>query len=89
MRRSTLSLLAALAFTGGLVATTSVALADPPWAREGRGFHHGGPPPWAPAHGWRRKHEYGGYGYGRSDRYSRYGEGRRYRRYDRYGDDGY
>lgn len=87
MRKSTLAIIAALAFTAELAGTTSAALADPPWARGGRGFHHGGPPPWAPAHGWRRKHEYGGYGrsYGGSQHY----EGRRFGGYDRYDRDRY
>ncbi|MBB2963705.1 hypothetical protein [Methylobacterium sp. R2-1] len=76
LRKPTLTLLSVLAFAGGILGTTSAAMADPPWARGGRGFHHGGPPPWAPAHGWRRKHEFGGH-YGRS----RYDERRRYDRY--------
>ncbi|SOR30270.1 conserved protein of unknown function, putative exported protein [Methylorubrum extorquens] len=81
LRKPTLTLLSVLAFAGGILGTTSAAMADPPWARGGgRGFHHGGPPPWAPAHGWRRKHDFGGYG-GRSYRSSRYDDGRRYDRY--------
>ncbi|CAO4145922.1 hypothetical protein [Methylorubrum aminovorans] len=80
LRKPTLTLLSVLAFAAGIVGTTTAAMADPPWARGGRGLHHGGPPPWAPAHGWRRKHEYGGH-YGRSYRGSRYGE----RRYGGYG----
>ncbi|ACB80329.1 MULTISPECIES: hypothetical protein [Methylorubrum] len=80
LRKPTLTLLSVLAFAGGILGTSSAALADPPWARGGRGFHHGGPPPWAPAHGWRRKHEYGG-GYGRSYGRSRYDAGPRYGRY--------
>lgn len=31
----------------------------------------GGPPPWAPAHGWRRKHESGAYRYDDDHRYER------------------
>lgn len=38
------------------------ALAGPPWKDRGRDVdyedHRGGPPPWAPAHGYRRKHEH-------------------------------
>ncbi|KQQ31157.1 hypothetical protein ASF53_00070 [Methylobacterium sp. Leaf123] len=80
LRKSTLTLLSVLAFAGGILGTSSAAMADPPWARDGRGFHRGGPPPWAPAHGWRRKHDFGGH-YGRPYRDSRYGAGRRYDRY--------
>lgn len=43
------------------LAMTASADAKPKW-KEGRGWG-GGPPAWAPAHGWRRKHErWGGYG---------------------------
>ena len=58
------------------------------WKHGGHGWghHRGGPPPWAPAHGWRRKHGWGGpppwasrgyYGapYGRAPYYG-YGPGR-------------
>jgi hypothetical protein len=41
---------------------SSAAMADPPWARGERGFRHGGPPPWAPAYGYRHHRESGGYG---------------------------
>lgn len=75
--KPTLTVVSLLAFAGGLLVATPAALADPPWARGGKGYHRGGPPPWAPAHGWRRKHAYDG-GYGRSYRGFRSYEGRRY-----------
>jgi hypothetical protein len=65
----------------GAVAGPTAALADPPWAR-GYGDHRGGPPAWAPAHGWRRHHEFGGYD--RPYRGSRFYGERRIERY-RYG----
>ncbi|MCX4197694.1 hypothetical protein OMR07_20930 [Methylobacterium organophilum] len=82
IRTPTLILLGTLALAGGILGSSSTAMADPPWARGERGFRHGGPPPWAPAHGYRRQHEFGGYG--RRD--ARFYEGRRYGgyRYDRY-----
>jgi surface antigen len=59
MRPSVLAVSLAVA----LLMPGAVALADPPWQRNhqyeahGGGPHYaGGPPPWAPAHGWRRKH---------------------------------
>lgn len=84
IHRPTVLLLGALTLAGGILGTSSAAMADPPWARGERGFRHGGPPPWAPAHGYRRHREFGGYGYGRRD--VRVYEGRRYGgdRYDRY-----
>ncbi|MER2266676.1 hypothetical protein [Methylobacterium oxalidis] len=84
LRTPTLILFSALTLAG-VVGTSTAALADPPWARGGHGYRHGGPPPWAPAHGWRRKHEFSGYGY----RGSRYGEGRRYGGYREYRYGGY
>ncbi|MEJ2567169.1 MAG: RT0821/Lpp0805 family surface protein [Gammaproteobacteria bacterium] len=56
-----------------LIMMPGITLGDPPWAHDGYGHgrHHysehddqarGGPPPWAPAHGYRRKHD--------GDRYS-------------------
>lgn len=62
-----ISALVVLAFS-----LASGAYADPPWARgngHGKGGKHGGkfkgfqpgPPPWAPAHGYRRKHAGGTY----------------------------
>lgn len=86
LRKSTLILFSALTLTGGILGTSTAAMADPPWARGGRGYERGGPPPWAPAHGYRRHREFGGYE--RSYRGTRYDEGRRYggyRSYDRYG----
>ena len=52
--------LAAAAFVAaGAFATlgSSEAEAKPKWKHKHHGYHHGGPPPWAPAHGYRRKHE--------------------------------
>ncbi|MFC6790961.1 hypothetical protein ACFQE0_15875 [Methylobacterium komagatae] len=83
IRTSMLAMLGALTLAGGAIATSSAALADPPWARGERGFRHGGPPPWAPAHGYRRHREFGSYG--RRD--VRIYEGRRYGGYRGY--DGY
>lgn len=60
VKRRPAALSAALTLT--LLAVSTPALADPPWARGGHGFRHG-PPPWAPAHGWRRKHAFERYGY--------------------------
>ena len=75
MRITPLSTILAAAFlTTGVLATSTAALADPPWARGGHGYRHGGPPPWAPAHGWRRKHERFGYGYDRPYRAMRHRE---------------
>ena len=59
-RKPTRILLSALSLVTGVLATSTAAMADPPWARGGRGFHHGGPPAWAPAHGDRRHREFGG-----------------------------
>jgi hypothetical protein len=51
----------AVSLAAALLMPGAAALADPPWQRgheyEARGYD-GGPPPWAPAHGWRRKHAY-------------------------------
>jgi len=80
-RKSTLAALGALTLAVGVVGATSPAMADPPWARGERGFRHGGPPPWGPAHGYRRHREFGGYG--RRD--VRIYEGRRYGGYGGYG----
>ncbi|MGU3340747.1 hypothetical protein ACLBXJ_22255 [Methylobacterium mesophilicum] len=83
-RKTMLAMLSVLTLAGGAIGTSSAALADPPWARGERGFRHGGPPPWAPAHGYRRHREFGDYG--RRD--VRIYEGRRYggdRGYDGYG----
>jgi surface antigen len=54
----------AASLTAALLMPGAAALADPPWQRGheyeayGGATHYagGGPPPWAPAHGWRRKH---------------------------------
>lgn len=82
VRTPTFILLGALTLAGAVLGTSSAALADPPWARGERGFRHGGPPPWAPAHGYRRHRDFGGYGrrYGRVFEERRYG-GYRYNRY--------
>ncbi len=79
-RKPMLAVLGVLTLAGGAIGTSSAALADPPWARGERGFRHGGPPPWAPAHGYRRNREIGGYG-GRDVRFY---EGRRYGGYGGY-----
>jgi surface antigen len=59
MRPSVLAVSLAVA----LLIPGAAALADPPWQRGHEYESHddgerysGGPPPWAPAHGWRRKH---------------------------------
>ncbi|AWB22061.1 hypothetical protein DA075_14960 [Methylobacterium currus] len=58
MRRTVLPLaFTAMVAATGLFGATSAARADPPWARGGYGEFRGGPPAWAPAHGWRRKME--------------------------------
>lgn len=75
-RRPTLILLSVAAMAAGVLSTSTAALADPPWARGERGYRHGGPPPWAPAHGYRRHHEFGGYD--RPYRGSRFSERRRF-----------
>jgi hypothetical protein len=66
-------LLAVFAATAG---GSSEANAKPKWDRGGgsdRGYH-GGPPSWAPAHGYRRKHQRsGGYGYRSGTSYGRPG----------------
>ncbi|WP_457108267.1 hypothetical protein [Methylobacterium sp. P5_C11] len=80
IRTTILILLGTLTVAGGVLGSSSAALADPPWARGERGFRHGGPPPWAPAHGYRRHRDFGGYG--RRD--VRVIEGRRFGGY-RYG----
>ncbi|KAA0113826.1 hypothetical protein CIW48_29240 [Methylobacterium sp. P1-11] len=81
-RKLMLAVFGALTLAGGIIGASSAAMADPPWARGERGFRHGGPPPWAPAHGYRRHREFGEYG--RRD--MRIDAGRRYGRYgyDRY-----
>ncbi|MBE7199568.1 MAG: hypothetical protein INR70_17445 [Parafilimonas terrae] len=81
VRKSMLAAFGALTLAVGVVGATSPAMADPPWARGERGFRHGGPPAWAPAHGYRRHREFGGYG--RRD--VRIYEGRRYGGYGGYG----
>jgi hypothetical protein len=49
----------AVSLAAALLMPGAAAFADPPWQRnheyEARSYV-GGPPPWAPAHGWRRKH---------------------------------
>ena len=49
----------AVPLAAALLIPGAAALAAPPWQRghqyEARNYA-GGPPPWAPAHGWRRKH---------------------------------
>ncbi|GJE13542.1 MULTISPECIES: hypothetical protein [Methylobacterium] len=80
-RKPMLAVIGALTLAGGVLGTSTAAMADPPWARGERGFRHGGPPPWAPAHGYRRHREFGGYG--RRD--VRIYEGRRYGGYGGYG----
>ena len=82
-RKPAVILFSALALAGGVLGTSTAAMADPPWARGERGFHHGGPPAWAPAHGWRRHHEFGGHG--RSYRGARFYEDRRFGRHRGYG----
>jgi hypothetical protein len=48
-----------VSLTAALLIPGAAAFADPPWQRgheyEVRSYA-GAPPPWAPAHGWRRKH---------------------------------
>jgi surface antigen len=49
----------AASLAAALLMPGAAALADPPWQRGheyGVRSYAGGPPPWAPAHGWRRKH---------------------------------
>jgi surface antigen len=52
----------AVPLAAALLMTSAAPLADPPWGRRhddaahGGARYAGGPPPWAPAHGWRRKH---------------------------------
>jgi surface antigen len=50
----------AVSLAAALLMPGAAALADPPWQRgheyEARSYAAGGVPPWAPAHGWRRKH---------------------------------
>lgn len=75
-RKPTLILFSALTLAGGALGTSTAAMADPPWARGERGFHHGGPPGWAPAYGYRRLREFGGYD--RSYRGMRFDEGRQF-----------
>ena len=71
MLKTMLGLAAATALALPLSLTTAdVADAKPKW-KEGKGWS-GGPPPWAPAHGWRRKHR--AYGYAPRP-YPRYGSG--------------
>ncbi|GJE45859.1 hypothetical protein [Methylobacterium soli] len=82
-RKPAVILFSALALAGGVLGTSTAAMADPPWARGERGFHHGGPPGWAPAHGWRRHHEFGGHG--RSYRGARFYENRRFGGHRGYG----
>ncbi len=85
MRRTVLPLaFTAMAAVAGLFGATSAAQADPGWGRGGpRGGYgevRGGPPAWAPAHGWRRKMER--WGDDRPYRAMRYREERRsYYRY--------
>ncbi|AWN49129.1 hypothetical protein DK419_24535 [Methylobacterium terrae] len=57
MRRTVLPLAFTALAAAGLLSATTAAQADPPWARGGYGEVRGGPPSWAPAHGWRRKVE--------------------------------
>jgi hypothetical protein len=76
MRRTVLPLaFTAMAAAAGLFGATNAAKADPPWARGGYGEVRGGPPAWAPAHGWRRKVER--WGDDRPYRAMRYREERR------------
>ncbi|MGX7704475.1 hypothetical protein [Methylobacterium sp. Gmos1] len=71
MRRTILPLaFTAMVAATGLFGGTSAARADPPWARGGYGEVRGGPPAWAPAHGWRRNAE---------RRMDRWGDDRPYR----------
>lgn len=46
-----------LAFAGALALALPLSSAADPWKDESGHGHRGGPPPWAPAHGYRRKHE--------------------------------
>lgn len=58
--RSVVLAAAALAAVATLVtAGSTTAEAKPKWKGGHHGYHRGGPPPWAPAHGYRRKHERG------------------------------
>lgn len=67
LRHLMLAAAAVLSLGAATVGGADTAEAKPGWKHGG---HHrgwgGGPPPWAPAHGWRRKHGWGGgYGYRR------------------------
>lgn len=83
-RKRVLLLLGALTLAGGVLGPSSAALADPPWARGERDFRHGGPPPWAPAHGYRRHRDFGGYGRRDLRLYERHRSGVYGNGYDRY-----
>jgi hypothetical protein len=61
-RKTMLTVLGAVTLSVGIFGASSSAMADPPWAHGERGFRQGGPPPWAPAHGYRRHRDFGGYG---------------------------
>jgi hypothetical protein len=76
MYRKLLLAAAAFALLGPLsLATADQAEAKPKWKHGGHPAYGGGPPPWAPAHGYRRKERYGSSGYGRGYR-SPYGRPR-------------
>jgi hypothetical protein len=87
MRRTVLPLaFTVMAAAAGLFGAATAAQADPAWGRGGSWGHggygevRGGPPAWAPAHGWRRKMER--WGDDRPYRAMRYREERRsYYRY--------
>ena len=77
--------------TGGafsLMALTSLLLSPPPglagspWAERGQIHQVGGPPPWAPAHGYRPKHRHHKHGHGRHHHHDHFAEDDRY-----FGDD--
>ncbi|MCX4194159.1 hypothetical protein OMR07_00295 [Methylobacterium organophilum] len=81
VRGPSLPVLGAMTLAGDVFAASSPALADPPRARGVRGFRHGGPPPWAPAHGYHRHRGFGGCG----RRHVRTCEERRYGGFGGYG----
>lgn len=76
----TVAALAGLVLPLGLAMSTN-AEAKPKWKEGG---WSGGPPAWAPAHGWRRQHERWGGGYGYGERQVRYRYGYEPRRYERW-----
>ena len=68
IRKVVLAAAAFAAFGGFLSVSSTEAEAKPKWKHGHHGhhgYHRGGPPSWAPAHGYRRKHQRG-YSYRRS-----------------------